>query len=375
MTTNILFGGTQTAVASGSGLQSHPKTGSGLFGSLFTGLLGVSQEPAHDGTQIQGLGAIAGLLAQLLAAMQQQQVQSQTDTVPSSRVDNEPQVAIPENIIAALQKELAGLPDDNLLRNDTVLNQLSDMLKKMKTDVLTATERKELQSIVEKAFAMVSDAAKSDTPIAQSALASNANDDAEMQDMPFFQPQSMLQGEAQGGVTVPFHVIASDTLKSTDLLSASGMDNSVSGADGDFLRSAVTGFSDAQEPIKISHVSVTEKSGGVKEITMDLIPEKLGRVHLEMSIENNMVRAVVKCENPMTLRLFNDNIQLLENALKDHQIKIDSFQFSFDDGKRNMFKQQEEQKKKKNVFFMADDVSALSADAAVMALRTVDLRI
>lgn len=129
------------------------------------------------------------------------------------------------------------------------------------------------------------------------------------------------------------------------------------------------------EEVMIQKVTIRETIGGVKEVTMDLIPENLGRVHVELSLENNAMRAVVKCDNPTTMRLFNDNIQLLENALKDHQITVDSFHFAFNDGKRQSSRQFEEQKRKKTTPFVFEEVRGLSADAAVAALRTVDMRL
>lgn len=129
------------------------------------------------------------------------------------------------------------------------------------------------------------------------------------------------------------------------------------------------------EEVMIQKVTVRETIGGVKEVTMDLIPENLGRVHVEISLENNAMRAVVKCDNPATMRLFNDNIHILENALKDHQISVNSFQFAFNDGKRQSSRQFEEQKRKKTTPFIFEEVRGLSADAAVAALRTVDMRL
>ncbi len=340
----------------------------GAFGGMLTNLLGVETQQEVDMTY-EDYTAAAQILIDMLALLQQLQGNGLTHMAPAESQELQQQIQLLQNV---LQNESTpeiqeSVPFQALEALYTTLESGSETVQNttdIASRILHVLESLNPEQIRENVM-----------PLIKNEMTST---DAPLQSMPLLRPAPDTEGLPND---VPVELTLTEQNANGSSLSFFSVDRNVSSANANttpVINEEMPLGDTAQllpEDVMITKVTVRETVTGIKEITMDLIPENLGRVHIEVSLENNAMRAVVKCENPATMRLFNDNVQLLENALKDHQITVDSFHFAFNDGKRQPSQQHEEPKRKKAHSFGFEEVRSLSADAAVSALRTVDLRL
>ena len=110
-----------------------------------------------------------------------------------------------------------------------------------------------------------------------------------------------------------------------------------------------------------------------KELIMDVVPEKLGKLHIELSMsDNNLVTAKVKADNPYALHLFETNFSTLEDSLRSHGIRVDQFLFSLnDEGKEH---QSQQWKKSKKGVVLLDNEDEIENEKFVID-EGVDLRL
>ena len=101
--------------------------------------------------------------------------------------------------------------------------------------------------------------------------------------------------------------------------------NVLSGAQGDATLPTQIVSSD-QVIIQIADKLQPQLGRGFQQATIDLEPPSLGRLHIRLVFEDNVLSAQVQARNGMVSEIVRGNLAQLRNALSEHGIQIDNFQ-------------------------------------------------
>ena len=90
----------------------------------------------------------------------------------------------------------------------------------------------------------------------------------------------------------------------------------------------------SQKPFQAEIISqivkkaVLKIKNGQNEIKIDIKPESLGHIRMQISTENHYVRAMISAENNLVKQIIENNIHLLRAELLNHGLEIDKFEVS-----------------------------------------------
>ncbi|MBP96060.1 hypothetical protein CMK18_08910 [Candidatus Poribacteria bacterium] len=101
--------------------------------------------------------------------------------------------------------------------------------------------------------------------------------------------------------------------------------NVLSGTQGDATLPTQIVSSD-QVIIQIADKLQPQLGRGFQQATIDLEPPSLGRLHIRLVFEDNVLSAQVQARNGMVSEIVRGNLAQLRNALSEHGIQIDNFQ-------------------------------------------------
>ena len=64
-------------------------------------------------------------------------------------------------------------------------------------------------------------------------------------------------------------------------------------------------------------------AGGVKQLTVQLSPEDLGKLSVSLQLQGKEVSGLIRAESPEAARIIHENLDVIKNALENQGLKVD----------------------------------------------------
>ena len=74
---------------------------------------------------------------------------------------------------------------------------------------------------------------------------------------------------------------------------------------------------------QVENAFIKTLAGGVKQLTVQLSPEDLGKLSVSLQLQGKEVSAMIRAESPEAARIINENIDVIKNALENQGLKVD----------------------------------------------------
>lgn len=126
---------------------------------------------------------------------------------------------------------------------------------------------------------------------------------------------------------------------------------------------------------QVENAFIKNLGQGNKQLTVQLNPENLGKLHVVLQSRGDEVRAVIRADNPETARMLTDQLESIRNSLQEQGVKVSRLEVQtglggsqdgmnwFGEQGHNMAKNQEEAARLRDrMRMMRGDADALARD-------------
>ena len=74
---------------------------------------------------------------------------------------------------------------------------------------------------------------------------------------------------------------------------------------------------------QVENAFIKTLAGGVKQLTVQLSPEDLGKLSVSLQLQGKEVSGLIRAESPEAARIIHENLDVIKNALENQGLKVD----------------------------------------------------
>ena len=74
---------------------------------------------------------------------------------------------------------------------------------------------------------------------------------------------------------------------------------------------------------QVENAFIKTLAGGVKQLTVQLSPEDLGKLSVSLQLQGKEVSGMIRAESPEAARIIHENLDVIKNALENQGLKVD----------------------------------------------------
>ena len=74
---------------------------------------------------------------------------------------------------------------------------------------------------------------------------------------------------------------------------------------------------------QVENAFIKTLAGGVKQLTVQLSPDELGKLSVSLQLQGKEVSAMIRAESPEAARVIHENLDVIKNALENQGLKVD----------------------------------------------------